>query len=352
MANRKKSESYVQLCHKYNDNKHFVNGWMASTKLDGMRAWWDGGVSRGKMARDVPWANVVKDGRFIDEVIATGLWSRTGKVIRAPQWWLDCLPEVFLDGELYLGPRRFQELVSKTKDHYGDWNGVQYRVFDSPPIGEILRDRIIEIRFGKELYRVDLKNCVEWVGKRESVKEGTGFQYVYAWLKSLGIENNVVVVHNQETLPYGTEQLNKRLSELFEAALKEGNEGLVLRNRVQGWKAERSYNCLKYKPMEDAEGVVVGYYWGRETDFGSRLLGKMGALVVEWQGKTFKIGTGFSDTDRKMNVEMVERPGEKVSGEYWNRTLPLGTVVTFLYRELSDDGIPKEARFLRKREGE
>ena len=41
--------------------------------------------------------------------------------------------------------------------------------------------------------------------------------------------------------------------------------------------------------------------------------------------------------------------GKEVSGDWTNRSFPRGSVVSFKYRELSVDQIPKEARYFRKR---
>jgi hypothetical protein len=67
---------FLQLANKFDEHKHNVNGWMMSEKLDGMRCIWDGGITRGMMAAQVPWANIEKDGRYRNAPTATGLWSR------------------------------------------------------------------------------------------------------------------------------------------------------------------------------------------------------------------------------------------------------------------------------------
>ena len=101
-------QEYLMLAHTYKDQR--IAGYFASEKLDGCRAFWDGGCSRGRPATEVGYANTIKDHRLKEPPVATGLWSRSGKVINAPDDWLDQLPDCPLDGELYLGPGRFQEL--------------------------------------------------------------------------------------------------------------------------------------------------------------------------------------------------------------------------------------------------
>ena len=70
---------FLMLAKPYQNDK--VIGWFLSEKLDGMRAFWDGGVTRGKYGP--PWNN--------QNIKATGLWSRYAKVIHAPDWFLDLL---------------------------------------------------------------------------------------------------------------------------------------------------------------------------------------------------------------------------------------------------------------------
>ena len=56
---------FLMLAHKYDVNKHHVDGWFISEKLDGMRCMWDGGVTCGLEKTEVPWANCTKDARYV-----------------------------------------------------------------------------------------------------------------------------------------------------------------------------------------------------------------------------------------------------------------------------------------------
>ena len=80
------------------------------------------------------------------------------------------------------------------------------------------------------------------------------------------------------------------------------------------------------KSSADAEAVVVRQLPGK-----GRLAGMMWALLVELaDGTRFRIGTGFSDAERR------------------NPPAP-GTVITFPYRGTYASGIPKFPSFLRVR---
>jgi DNA ligase-1 len=347
---------FVMLCHKYKPGTH-VNGYYVSDKLDGIRAFWDGGISRGRLALEIPWSNTEKDWRMKSEVVATGLWSRMGNVIRAPEWWLDNLPQIPLDGELWTGIGGHQQLSRIVKTHSGtDWSPVRYMVFDSPPLESIFADGVIDVRMGKVLYKVRIRGAIQWIKNNyseiETVRPGAGFEDVYEWLKKREW-NDTVCLHEQTALPYNTKETERLLREKLDKIVEAGGEGLVLRAPMVGWKPERVHSCLKVKPIDDSEGVVVGSKWGRQTDHGSKLLGKMGALTVLWNGVRFDI-SGFTEEEREMEgpdimQEGTRREGEIVTGLYRSKHFPIGSSVTFQYRDLTEDGKPKEARYFRKR---
>ena len=129
---------FLMLAHDCDKQERTVRSqtWFKSEKLDGMRAFWDGGVTRGKMPQ------------FTKGLVATGLWTRYGKIIYAPGSWLDTLPPIPLDGELCLGRNRFQELVSivkqKIKPDPVKWATVQYKCFDIPGLTDVWAPGLIQ----------------------------------------------------------------------------------------------------------------------------------------------------------------------------------------------------------------
>jgi len=141
-------QEYLMLAHTYKPAKHNIGGWFISEKLDDTRAFWDGGVSRGLPASEVPYANCVKDDRLLELPISTGLWSRSGKVIYAPNDWLDCMPNCPLDGELFLGRGNFQALRRIVAEHNPSpaWNDVRFMAFDSPLWDTFVAKREVKIR--------------------------------------------------------------------------------------------------------------------------------------------------------------------------------------------------------------
>lgn len=355
-----KSE-YLMLGHVFKPGKHNIAGWFLSEKLDGMRAYWDGGLSRGIKASEVPYANKIKDHRLKVEPVATGLWSRTGKVIHAPDWWLDDLPNLPLDGELWIGRNSFQELTSIVSRFDGGlgWHDVQYCVFDSPPFLRMLASRKITVRD----YEFTITNAMDWYYKQilhfeqsditiKSVGNKWTFEIVLLWLKNQELGPRVTLI-DQEQLPFYHLEAVKTVDQRLQELLEVGAEGVVLRKHSSFWDCRRYYTLLKYKPWNDAEATVTGFTTGRETEKGSRLLGMIGALIVDYNGKRLEL-SGLTDQEREFATEemvewAIQNPGKDVPSVFIGTHFNIGDTITFKYRELSDDLIPKEARYYRKR---
>ena len=336
--------------------KFDVRGWWASEKLDGVRTWWDGGISRGLLKSQVPWANnKSKDQRFVTTPKATGLWSSYGNPIYAPDWWLDELPKISLDGELFIGRRMFQRttsVVSKLQPNDDDWQFVSLNVFDSPPYPAVFANgKINNIHFQKEM---DIDDCMLFVRNNIPDYRPKFYTLAQAYNMLRGYDENRTWKVVPQTLVESQEQIEAFIN--FVADLQ--GEGVMFRKPGSYWEPKRSHTIVKQKPFEDAEGTVTGYTWGKETDKGSKFLGLMGNLVLNYNGKRLEL-SGFNDSERVMTMihpdgnpdEGKEFAGQEISKHWMNQRFPIGTLVTFRYREHSDDGIPKEARFDRVRFG-
>src|ERR1700736_5516314 len=83
-------------------------GWLLSEKLDGVRGYWAGK-------------------QFL---------SRLGNLYHAPAWFTAGLPDVPLDGELWLGRKKFQRTVSivRRQDKNDLWRELTFVVFDAPTL--------------------------------------------------------------------------------------------------------------------------------------------------------------------------------------------------------------------------
>ena len=288
--------------------ERFVSGVLISEKLDGVRAFWDGGVSRGKSF--VPYSN--------DSRVATGLWSRYGNVLSAPDWWLDKLPPFPLDGELWMGRGRFQDTVSTVRKHIpGDWSGVTYQVFDSPPMQAVLEEGQINNVNDKRYITSSMYDWWRNNGGQSLVPYGTPYVETYRKLQEHGL---------------GIEQTECWLSKEFDKALNEAPdnvEGLMIRFPNACWTPKRVPTLLKAKRLRSGV-AVVNYVTGGK----GKHLGRIGSINVT-DGSTFDI-SGFTDAERTVPEMLV--PGLRYNYH-------TGRTMAYTYRELTDDGKPKEARF-------
>ena len=332
-------KEYTMLAQTYKPAKYLVSGWFLSEKLDGKRAYWDGGVSRGCLATEVPWANTIKDKK---PIVATGLWTRAGKVIHAPNWFLNDLPKIPLDGELYCGRGEFQKLTAITARHVPDegWRDVQYKVFDSPGLAAFCQDRTVKVRD----YDFEIKDVTRWVLNKISgityPKTNWNFELIQIFLKGRANGKYVQLVE-QLKLPFTHSDCINVIENEMEQIAKLGGEGVMLRKPESLWTPIRSHYLLKYKPWKIAEGTVTGYRHGE-----GKLQGLMGALILDFNGKRLKI-SGFTDAEREFSELGPFLPGNIAADNVQHSLFPRGKVIRFKFRELSDAGVPKEARFLR-----
>ncbi|OGQ90302.1 MAG: DNA ligase [Deltaproteobacteria bacterium RIFOXYA12_FULL_58_15] len=206
--------------------------------------------------------------------------SRTGHPIYAPDWFCAELPAFPLDGELWGGRKNFQQTVSivRRQDKSDDWRGLLYMVFDAPAAGGTFEDRCETLRREVEARKPKYARVLEQC-------PCTGADH---------LKNELNRIHNI------------------------GGEGLMLRQPGSKYFGGRSSTLLKVKVFFDTEARVIGHAPGK-----GKHVGRLGALEAELpDGTRFSIGTGFSDAER-------ESPPN------------IGSIVTFRYQELTDDGVPR-----------
>jgi len=240
------------------DNAADLSGWWMSEKLDGVRAYWDGK-------------------QFI---------SRLGNLYHAPDWFVAGLPAVPLDGELWIGRKKFQRTVSvvRRQDKTDLWKEVSYLVFDAPAAAGGFEDRL-----------AFLKDAL------------AGRKLPHARPHEHVLCKNIACLRTELA----------RVESL-------GGEGLMLREPNSKYVAGRSATLLKVKTFHDTEAVVIAHLPGA-----GRHKGRLGALQARLpDGTEFSIGTGFSDKERSSPP-------------------PIGATVTFRYQELSEAGVPRFPSFVR-----
>jgi DNA ligase-1 len=254
------SKPALILAKRYHSDISLADYWV-SEKLDGVRAYWDG----------------------------QALISRQGNMYHAPNWFIAEFPSAPLDGELWMGRGRFDELsgaVRKQNPLNSQWQEIRFMVFDLPAAEGSFDLRLIEL---KRLIDQSNSPYLELVEQQKSSSE------------------EALLAHLDEVIALG-------------------GEGLMLHLASAPYRAQRSDDLLKLKRYQDAEATVIGHLPGK-----GKYEGMLGALLLETKsGLRFKIGSGFSDEQRKAPP-------------------PIGSTITYKYFGLSSKGTPRFASFLRIR---
>jgi DNA ligase-1 len=208
------------------------------------------------------------------------LISRLGNPFHAPDWFVASLPRAPLDGELWAGRKKFQRAVSiaRRQDRSDAWRELTYVVFDAPAVDAPFEQRIETVKQELEAHR---SLHARW----HPHERCTGLDHLRAELARV------------EAL---------------------GGEGLMMRQPSSKYEVGRSWTLRKVKTFHDAEARVISHVRGA-----GRHDGRLGALQCEMpDGTVFSIGTGLSDAER-------------------NDPPPVGSIVTYRYQELSNDGVPR-----------
>jgi DNA ligase-1 len=185
----------------------------------------------------------------------------------------------------------------------------------------------------------------------QTLERGSTFEHELLALSRL--TGDRVYLHPQMKLSENESEAREQVEAELVKALDRGGEGVIIRDPRVTWLPKRVSSLLKYKPFQDDDAILVGFTSGRETDKGSKLLGKIGALILDYNGSRLEL-SGLTDEEREF--ESASRasfaranPGKDMPAEFQGRHFKLGQKVTFKYREMSDGGIPKEARYMRIR---
>ncbi len=217
------------------------------------------------------------------------LLTRAGNRIYAPDWFTKPLPDYMVEGELWAGRGNFhivQQTVLDKKPSDEAWKKIDYMLFDMPSAAG---------DFSKRYY-----NVVHYV---DSVRQN----------------------HIKYIVHYPIES-ETQLFTLLDNVDSNKGEGLMLRKVSRRYQAGRSNDLLKLKKHHDAEALVIGYKVGN-----GKYKGKLGSLLVRLEtGVEFYIGSGFTDQVRSQPPK-------------------LGSTITFRYNGMTQNGVPKFARYLRER---
>lgn len=249
----------IMLANIYQQGIDLSQYWV-SEKLDGVRARWNG----------------------------QQLISRGGNVFAAPEWFTKDFPTVSLDGELWMGRRRYEDTSSVVRKHqpHEGWRNIRFMVFDLPEHAGTFDERVSAMNY-----------------------------------LATQVHSPYLTIIKQEI--FDTEET---LKQELQAVLAQGGEGLMLHRKTARYLKGRSQSLLKLKPYTDAEATVIGYRPGK-----GKYTGQVGSLKVRTDaGIVFYIGTGLSNEQRR-------------------HPPPLHSQITFRHQGFTKNGIPRFPVFLRIR---
>jgi len=224
-----------------------------------------------------------------------GIWNgeklhfRSGKLIHAPKWFTENFPAQPMDGELWMGRGTFDRLsgiVRKKIPVELEWKQVRYMLFELPDSSGNFTTRF------KMMVNLTASAKIPWL----------------------------------KAIPQIRLNSEEELLKMLDDVVKKGGEGLMLHHADSLYHSGRSADLLKLKPWQDAEATVIEILPGK-----GKFSGMMGSLLVKDQsGQIFRIGTGFSNNERR------DPP-------------PVGSVISYKFTGTSKKGLPRFASFLRIR---
>lgn len=216
------------------------------------------------------------------------LTTKTGKnTFPIPDSWRNVLPQgIPLAGELIIPGKQAVHVASLKKKDSKDWTHAQFMIFDSPTLSNL------------------------------------PFTKRYATLqKVLGGNHPPLYLVSQVKITSVD-----HLYDLYRQVISEKGEGLVLTKASSLYIPEKqSYQRVKLKGRNDTEGVIVGYHLNDKDP------NVLKSLIVRMDsGVQTRIGIGFTNVERKN----------------YKKLFPLGKLAKFSFRELTQNGQPKQSRFI------
>ena len=272
-------EVYAHLCKgpsKLNPDAKLISG------LDGRNRHSNGSDFKGVMLANKYNGEQNIDGWYLSEKLDGIRWyydgssmrTRNGGLIHPPLDYYEHFPHgVHLDGELWVGRNQFHEWHSivRSQDEDKGWYKVKYLVFDAPKHPGTFTERLEY-----------LKNLLA--------------DYDEAHIKLL-----------EHRIWKNVEDLTQEMKKIKNL----DGEGVVLRDPNSYYEFKRSNGMLKVKEFHDDEATIIGYENGT-----GKYKDVLGAVIVKGSnGAKFKVGSGFSDEQRKEKIII----GRKIKGTAINR---------------------------------
>lgn len=273
-----------------------------SEKIDGERCFWDGGFTRGLYLIHIPWHG--------GNGVSTGLWTRYGNPVYAPDTFLDKLPKHFLDGELHVAERKqgaerqeVSSIVRKKQPVSWEWEKIRYSCFDVPSKAAFITPRTY-----KDANQVD-HMVINAHTLYSDYKDPTLDYDPWEVLSSSGYSHTFTTVWSVG-----------EFDAIFKSITDSGGEGVMLRAISERWTSARVPWLQKRKAQFDFEAEVIGWKPGK-----GKFKSKVGAYICKGNNVTF-------------SVNAADPAHREIGG------IPDGSTVTIRCNGFTKAGVPQHAQ--------
>ena len=269
-------EPQVQLAQKFEGVKYPYS--LYSRKLDGLRAYYKDGVAisrTNKPHKTEPLAHITAQ---LKQFVDYDAWVYDGEII-------------YLNPD---GTEDFTKAISlaRSDNRTPECDNLYYCIFDM---------------IQKEAFE-------------NKTPDVATFKDEYTRMKAhLGIveEKRDWYVTSQPNILLLKQVDETELEELQQNRIKYNYEGIMIRNADAHYEYKRSNNIRKIKEMQDTEVKLLGMEAGT-----GKFANTLGAMVADYNGYELKIGSGFSDEQRKHYWQhRDEYVGKYVKVKYFEKTV-------------------------------
>lgn len=314
--------NYFATKYHYLDEKNIpkmLGTWIMLRKYKGVQAIWDGGITRKRSLREIPFVSKTNK-----HDISTGLWSigRNGKpkVIPAPNSWLNCLPKnIPICGELW-----YNDSESKVMSIITQHNSSTYNRF--------LWERIKFISFNIRPYNL-------WTVDKYSPPDkynNINFNKAFNILTDICSYSSILILPKNKLL-----DSTNNWKKFKQYAIENKWEGVVLQNLSTKYKIGISKDTVKWKKIYDHEVKILNYTKGK-----GKYINNIGALIVSliW-GENAQTILGGESANLSGKI-IFELSGGLIDEDriFPHKRCSIGTTLKIKFNGITRYGVPQHAR--------
>ena len=249
----------------------------------------------------------------IDKALKATMWTRTGKQM----------------------PVQITHILDEVVNSLKEFNGFEGLKKDLILDGELFSDEVTFNELNGALKRVKSKDAEKMLRAKEVIKSvkyhlydimtSSNYRQRYSFLKDL-FSDSVRPIENIEV-----ELTQENIDKYLKKFLKEGHEGLMIRQLDMPYEHKRSWQLIKVKTFIDDEYELVDIIEDKRGGFVGSFVMKAPKGLTNREGKTIEtFDAGVSGLTQEQGAEMLA-----------NKEDYIGKWATIECFELSEYGIPR-----------